>query len=119
MSLTLDAKTYNNDVARTSDIYRYLGPAHTASFNDMVDLYRTAAGDNANGLAKSKGRFKLSRSATDGTDQLLTDLVVDINVSIPADCVGTEIDSVVDDVAAYMATTAFKNLVKSHIINQT
>jgi len=118
MSLTLNAKSYTNDVARGSDAYRYLGPLNTASFADYVDLYRTAASNVDNGTAKSKSRLKLTRSATDGTSQLATDLILDLGCSIPAGTASAEIDSLIDDVAAFVATAAFKNLVKSHIINQ-
>lgn len=118
MSLTLSAKTYDNDVARGTDSYRYLGPSHTSSFRDMVDLYRTAAPSVDNGTAKSKARAKLSRSATDGTDQLATDIIFDCNMSIPEGAATAEIDAVIDELVAFMGTSAFKDLVKGHIVNQ-
>lgn len=118
MPLTVNAKTYNNDVARSPDIYRYLGPSHDADSNDMIDLYRYPAPSGDPGTVKSKSRIKLTRSTTDGTSQLSTDAIVDIVVSVPTGTATAEIAALVDDLGAWLATTAADDLVQSHIINQ-
>jgi hypothetical protein len=117
MSLTLDTKTYDNDVARSPDSYRYLGPDHSSEFNDFVDLYRATAPVGDVGKVKSRGRFKLTRSVTDGTDKLATDMIIDVQVVIPTGSDGTEVDAVIDEAAAFVAHADFAALCKSAIIN--
>jgi len=83
-----------------------------------VDLFRTPAVQNTAGTAKAKARYKLTRSATNGTVQLLTDGIMDTNISIPVGMASAEIDALINEYAAYMATAAFKTLVKAGTINQ-
>lgn len=118
MPLTLSAKSYTNDLPRGSDAYRYNGPSNTSSFHDYVDLYRAPAVQNTAGTAKAKGRFKLTRGATNGTVQLATDAIVDIVVSIPVGMATAEIDALINEAMAYGATAAFKTVVKAGAINQ-
>lgn len=118
MALTVNAKTYNNDTSRSADIFRYLGPAHDSDSNDMIDLYRYSAPSGALGTVKSKVRFKLTRAATDGTDQLSTDYIVDLLISVPTGAATAEVAALVDDLGAWLATSAADDLVQSHIINQ-
>jgi len=118
MALTVNAKTYNNDTSRSPDIYRYLGPSHDSDTNDMIDLYRYPPPSGAVGSVKSKSRIKLTRSCTDGTDQLSTDAIVDIVVSVPTGTATAEVAALVDDLGAWLATTAADDLVQSRIINQ-
>lgn len=117
MSLTVNAKTYANDVSRTADSFRYLGPVHDGDSNDTIDLYRTAAKPTATYAGNTRSRAKLTRAVTDGTTQL-GDMIVDINVSVPVGAASAQVDSVINDIAAWFATAAAKSLVKSHIINQ-
>lgn len=118
MSINFNTKTYTNDVARGADIYRYLGPDHSANVVETLDLYRTDAPSGVtNGTARSRARAKFTRTATDGTNILLTDAIVDIQVALPDGMDDTEIGALVDDVAAFVATTEFMDLVKKHIIN--
>jgi hypothetical protein len=117
MSLTLDAKTYVNDVPRTSDIMRYHGPGHTLSSNDYVDLSRTAAKPTADYAGKGRSRIKLTRAATDGTDPV-GDIIIDIAVSIPVGAQSSEQDSAINDAFAYASSAAALALFKTHDIVQ-
>lgn len=118
MSLTVNAKSYTNDNSRGNDIYRYLGPNHDSDTNDMIDLYRYTAPQGEVGSVKSKARFKLTRSVTDGTDQLSTDAIVDVVFSVPTGTVLAEVQALMDDLGAWLGTTAADDLVVSHRINQ-
>ena len=118
MALTVNAKTYSNDVPRGSDSYRYLGTAHTASKADYIDLYRTSAPEGDEGKVKSKGRAKLTRGVTNGTSQLATDLIFDCNCMVPTGTASAEIDSALNDLGAWIASAAFKSVVKNGTINQ-
>jgi hypothetical protein len=118
MSLTVNAKSYLNDVARGSDSFRYLhSTLHTASHPDMVDLYRTPAPSGVDGTTKYKGRVKLTRGCTNGTVELAGDIIIDIVMSVPTTCASAEIDSAINDLAAFMATSTVKSVVKAGIIN--
>lgn len=117
MSLTVNAKTYANDVSRSPDSFRYLGPVHDGDSNDTIDLYRTAAKPTATYSGNTRSRAKLTRAVTDGTAQI-GDMILDVSVSVPVGAVSAQVDSVINDLAAWLATTAAKNLIKSHIINQ-
>lgn len=118
MALTVNAKTYNNDVPRSPDILRYTGPLHTLSFPDYIDLSRTAPKATADYDGKGRARVKLTRRATNGSGVHLGDYIFDVAVSIPVGSASAEQDSVINDIAAWLATTAAKDLFKSHDIVQ-
>lgn len=118
MSLTVNAKTYNNDVARGTDSFRYLhSTLHTASHPDMIDLYRTTAPAGVDGVVKYKGRCKLTRGCTDGTKELASDIIFDCVVSVPTTAASAEIDAAINDMAALVAAATFKAVVKNGTIN--
>lgn len=116
MSLTINAKTYNNDVARSPDIMRYLGPAHTLSNNDFVDLSRTAAKPTADFAGKGRARMKLTRGATNGT-VYLSDIIVDVTISIPVGTQESEMDAVLADMV-WLTTAAAESLFQDQKIVQ-
>lgn len=109
MSLVFNSKTYVNDVPRSSDIMRYHGPAHTLSLNDYVDLGRTAPKPTSTYAGKGRARFKLTRTATDGTDPI-GDIIADLAISIPVGCQESEMDGLLADLAAFFATAAAESL---------
>jgi len=115
MSLTFNSKTYTNDVNRSPDIMRYLGPGHTLSANDYVDLGRTAAKPTLNYAGKSRARFKLTRTATDGTDSL-GDIIVDLAISIPVGTQESEMDALQADLGAFVITTAAEDFIQDQKI---
>jgi hypothetical protein len=117
MSLTIDSATYENDVPRSSDIMRYLGPSHTLSTNDFVDLSRTAPKPTTDYAGKGRARFKLTRNATDGSESL-GDIIADLQISIPVGTQASEATALIDDLAAWLATTAADDLFVSHDIVQ-
>lgn len=117
MALTINAKTYNNDVPRSSDIMRYTGPGHNLSANDYVDAGRTAPKKTADYAGKGRARFKLTRNATNGTISL-GDAILDLSISFPVGMQSTEQDAVINDVAAWLATASAKSLFKDQDIVQ-
>lgn len=117
MALTINAKTYSNDVSRSSDIMRYLGPGHNLSANDFVDLGRTAAKPTADYAGKGRTRFKLTRAATNGTDAL-GDIIVDLAISIPVGTQESEQDAILADVGAWIVTAAGESFFQDQKIVQ-
>lgn len=117
MSLTINTKAYANDVARAPNIYRYLGPAHTFANKDYVDCYRTSPKPTSTFAGVGKSEIKLTRTVTDGTDEV-GDAIASFNVSFPADAATAQLQAVIDDLAAWLATTAADDLLINHEINQ-
>jgi hypothetical protein len=109
MSFVFNSKTYVNDTPPAPNIMRYLGPGHTLSGNDYIDLTRTPA-KPVNGYAgKARARFKLTRKATNGTDSL-GDIIADIQLSTPVGTQESEMDAILADLAALFATAAAESL---------
>jgi len=117
MSVAFNSKTYVNDVQLSKDIMRYLGPAHTLSRNDYVDLGRTAPKPTLTYAGKGRARFKLTRTATDGTDTI-GDIIADVAISIPVGCQESEMDAILADLAAYFATASAESLFQDQKIVQ-
>lgn len=104
MSLIFNSKTYVNDVPCSADIMRYIGPAHSNSKNDYVDCGRTAAKPTATFAGKTRARFKLTRTVTDGTINL-GDAIADFAISIPVGCQESEMDALLADLGAFLVST--------------
>lgn len=117
MALTINAKTYNQDVSRSPDIMRYHGPGHNLSANDFVDLGRTAPKPTADYAGKGRTRFKLTRAATNGTDPL-GDIIVDLSISIPVGTQESEQDAILADLGAWVVTAAAESFFQDHDIVQ-
>lgn len=117
MSLTINTKTYTNDVARSADSYRYLGPSHTFSFKDYVDTYRTAPKPTATSDGQGKAEIKMTRTCTDGTNNIGT-AISSFSVSFPVGAATSELQAVIDDFAAWLATAAADDLLIDQQINQ-
>lgn len=117
MGLTVNAKTYANDVARSPDIMRYTGPGHTLSTNDFIDLSRTAPKKTSDYAGKGRARVKLTRNATNGTVSL-GDAIADFSISFPVGMQSSEQDAVINDLAAWLGAAPAKSLFKDHDIVQ-
>lgn len=117
MALTINTKTYANDVARTPDSYRYLGANHSFSVKDYVDAYRTAPKPTATFAGVGKAEVKLTRTVTDGTDPVGTG-IAGFYTSFPVGGATAELQAFLDDLAAWLATTSADDLLINHEINQ-
>lgn len=115
MALTVNAKTYNADVARSPDIMRYHGPGHNLSSNDFIDLGRTAPKPTTDYAGKGRARFKLTRAATNGT-LALGDIIVDLTISIPVGTQESEMDAILADVGAWLVTANAETFFQDHDI---
>jgi hypothetical protein len=117
MSLTVNTLTYANDVARSPDIYRYLGPNNTYNVDDYIDLYRTAPKPTATFAGVTKGAAKLTRTVTDGTDPVGTG-IIETSSSLPVEAARAELEAMIDDHATWLLTSAAKDLLIDREINQ-
>lgn len=107
MSLVFNSKTYINDVPRSPDIMRYLGPGHSNSANDFMDLGRTAPKPTATYAGKSRVRAKLTRTATDGTAPV-GDAIGDLSFSLPVGMQESEMDAFTADLGAFVVAAAYE-----------
>jgi hypothetical protein len=118
MTITVNTKAYNADVASSPNSLPYFGPAQTVSVSDKFDLYRTAAKPTKDFSGMARARVKLSRTATLTSALTPTGLAtVDCNFSIPVGMASADVDALIADIAAGLAQQWTKDLVKSHDLN--
>lgn len=116
MSLTINAKTYNAD-RFGSDAVGYVGPAHTVSVADDASLSRVAPKPTQVFSGVGRTSAKLTRTHTlTGALTPTGNSICQINVSVPVGVAGADVDSVLDDMGAFLASAAFKTHVKGQQI---
>lgn len=117
MTTSVNSKTYTQ-YSVSPNLVGYSGPAHTASIKDLLNLGRTAAKPTPtfSGVVRSEG--KLTRTLT-LTGALTTkgDAILEIKTSIPVGADATDIDTLLNDMGAYLASATYKTIVKNSLIN--
>jgi hypothetical protein len=117
MTLTINAKAFTADSFQ-KDSVGYTGPAHTLSLKDYVRLLRAPAKPTATLSGVSRTDAKLTRTLTlTGALTPTHDAILDINTSIPVGAASADIDAILNDMGAYLASAAYKTFVKSQLIN--
>lgn len=116
MALTINAKTYTAD-AYQKDSVGYIGAGKTVSVKDDVVLRRTAP--KATGTFSGLGRTtaKLQRTLTlTGALTPTGDAGVQIDVFVPVGYTAADVDTLLNDMGAFLASASFKTHVKSQQI---
>jgi len=117
MSLSVNAKTYALD-SSTANAVSYAGPIHTLSAKDLVKLSRVAAKPTAVLSGVSRTEAKMTRTLTlTGALTPAHDAIGTFSMSVPVGAAAADIDSILNDMGAYVASAAFKTHVKSQQIN--
>jgi hypothetical protein len=117
MTLTVNAKAYTANSFKEHSI-SYTGPTHTLSIKDEVKLSRVPAKPTVNLSGVSRTTSKLTRTLTlTGALTPTHDAISDHTVSIPVGASSADIDAILNDIGAYIASAAYKTLVKSQLIN--
>ena len=117
MSLTFNTKTYSADAVGVNQV-GYAGPAQTASVKDKLSIGRTAAKATSAFSGVTRTDSKLTRTLTlTGALTPSADLIIEIKTSVPVGAAAADIDSAINDLAAYMATASYKDVVKKLSIN--
>lgn len=117
MTLSVNAKTYTADSFKQDSI-GYVGPAHTLSSKDKLVLARTVAKPTPNLSGVSRSNAKLTRTLVlTGALTPSHDAISDHNISIPVGASATDIDTILNDMGAFIASATFKTFVKSQLIN--
>jgi hypothetical protein len=117
MPLTINAKTYTADSFQKDSI-GYIGTAKTVSVKDDVKLARTQPKptDVFSGLGRTQA--KMSRTLTlTGAKTTAGDAILTIDVAVPVGFAGADVDSLLNDMGAFLASASFKTHVKSQQVN--
>jgi len=117
MALTINAKTYTADSFQ-KDIVGYIGSLKTVSVKDDVKMARTApkATTTFSGLGRTS--CKLTRTLTlTGALTPTGDGIVTIDVAVPVGYTAADVDALLNDMGAFLASASFKTHVKSQQIS--
>lgn len=117
MSLTVNAKTFAPD-AYSKDSVVYAGPANTVSVKDTIKLARTAPKPSStfSGAARTQAKFVRTLTLT-GALTPTSEGIIDTQCQVPVGFTAADVDSLVNDYAAYVGSAAFKTLLKNQLIN--
>lgn len=117
MSLTINAKTYNADSFQQNAV-GYIGSLKTVSTKDDVVLRRTAPKptDVFSGVGRTSAKMTRTFSLT-GAKTASSDAICEISISVPVGYAGADVDSLLNDMGAFLASASFKTHVKSQQVN--
>lgn len=117
MSLTINAKTYTPDSFKENAI-GYIGASKTTSVKDDVVLYRTRPKGSSTFSGVGRTQAKMTRTLTlTGALTPTGDTILDISVSVPVGAASADIDTLLNDMGAFLASASFKTHVKSQTIS--
>lgn len=116
MSLTINAKTYGAD-SYQQNIVGYTGAAKTVSVKDDVVLKRIQPKPTSAFSGIGRTTAKLTRTLTlTGALTPTWDGILEINVNVPVGAASADIDALLNDMGAFLASATFKTHVKSQTI---
>lgn len=116
MSLTVNAGTYTADSFQKDQV-GYIGAAKTVSVKDDVRLARTAPKPTSTFSGLSRTSAKLTRTLTlTGALTPTGDALIDVQVAVPVGYTAANIDTLLNDMGAFVASASFKAHVKSQQI---
>ncbi|DAD51349.1 coat protein [ssRNA phage Gerhypos.1_51] len=117
MALTVNAGSYTAD-SFNKDSVSYIGPAKTVTIKDDVKLSRTAPKPSASFSGLGRTEAKLTRTLTlTGALTSLGDAIVSVQVSVPVGYTAANVDTLLDDFGAFVASASMKSHVKSQKIS--
>ena len=117
MSLTVNAGTYTADSFQQSQV-GYIGPAKTVSVKDNVVLKRVEPKPTSVFSGVGRTTAKLTRTLTlTGALTPTGDAICEINVSVPVGYTAANVDTLLNDFGAFLASASFKLHVKSQQIS--
>lgn len=117
MPLTINAKPYTGD-GYALDSVSYLGPAKTVSTKDDLVLRRQNVKPSMTFSGVSRTFAKLTRTLNlTGALTPTGDAFIQNEVMIPIGFAAADVDALLNDMAAFVASAAFKAHVKSRLIN--
>lgn len=117
MSLSINAKTYTADSFQ-KDSVGYIGTGKTVTVKDDAKLSRQAPKPTATFSGVSRTLAKLTRTLTlTGALTPTWDGILNIDVNIPVGAASGDIDTMLNDMGAFLASATFKTHVKSQAVS--
>jgi len=117
MSLTINAKTYNAD-SFASNAVGYIGSTKTLTVKDDVTMRRTAPKPTSTFSGLGRTYAKLIRTLTlTGALTPTSDGSVEISVVVPVGYASADVDALLNDMGAFLASASFKAHVKAQQIS--
>lgn len=117
MSLTFNAKTFNEDSSGPT-AYSYAGPAHTLSTKDYLVLKRTAPKPTSVFSGVGRTSAKLTRTATlTGAATPTGEAIIEVSVSAPVGMAAADVDAMLNDMGALVSGADMKTHVKQQKIS--
>jgi hypothetical protein len=117
VTASVNAKIYTADSFGTNSV-GYTGPNHTVSVKDYLRLSRVAPKPVSDFSGVGKTTAKLTRTLTlTGALTSAHDAIINTDVSVPVGFTAADVDTLLNDWGAYVASAAFKTHVKSQLIN--
>lgn len=112
MSLTINAKAYTADSFGGTAV-GYVGPSHTLSVKDDTRLSRTLPKPTATFSGVGRTSAKMTRTHTlTGALTPTWDAILDIQCTIPVGMASADIDTLLNDMGAFLSSATFKTHVK-------
>lgn len=117
MSLTINTRSYNADLATSSNLQPYNGPANTITVKDRLELGRTYPKPTKTFSGVARARVKQVKTLN-LTNALTTtgELISDHSVSVPVGTAPADIDTFCADQASWWANAAAKTLLKQLVL---
>jgi len=117
MALTINAKTFTADSFATNQV-GYIGVGKTVSVKDDVYLKRTAPKPTSVFSGVGRTTAKMTRTLTlTGALTPSGDTICEINVSVPVGYASGDVDTLLNDMGAFLASASFKTHVKSQQVS--
>lgn len=116
MTLSINAKTYTGD-SYQKDSVEYYGPSKTVSVKDNAVLRRTAPKATSTFSGMGRTTAKLTRTLTlTGSLTPTGEGGIQVDVFIPVGAASADIDTLLNDFGAFVASASMKTHVKSQVI---
>lgn len=117
MTLAVNVGTYTAD-SFSKDSVSYIGPAKTVSIKDDLKLMRTPPKVSLSFSGLGRTEAKLTRTLTlTGALTPTGDAIISVNVAVPVGYTAANVDTLLDDMAALLASANMKTHVKSQKIS--
>lgn len=117
MSLTINTKPYTPD-SSSKDQSVYVGPLRSIAVLDNLVLGRVAPKPvkDFSGVGRSNAKLTRTLNLT-GALTLMGDAIIQLGTSVPVGAADADVDALINDFAAYVASDDFKTLVKKQRIS--
>jgi len=117
MSLTVNAKAYTADSFQQSAV-GYIGANHTVSVKDDIRLSRVQPKPTSvfSGVGRTSAKITRTHTLT-GALTPTWDAILDVQVTIPVGMASADVDTLLNDFGAFLASASFKLHVKGQQIS--